>query len=131
MRTITFVAVLVAAFAACAGGSAATATARTDLTITVWGKGRPGANVARTLRCQPNGGTLPYRDTACRRLYAMTAPFRPVPEDAICTAIYGGPQEAHVRGTFRGRRVDAWFNRRNGCEIARWDRVAFLFRVTR
>jgi hypothetical protein len=32
-----------------------------------------------------------------------------------------------VRGTFRGRRVRASFNRTNGCEIERWNRVAFLF----
>jgi hypothetical protein len=36
-------------------------------------------------------------------------------------------REAFVRGTFRGRRVSTRFARRNGCEIARWDRVAFLF----
>jgi hypothetical protein len=45
----------------------------------------------------------------------------------VCTQIYGGPQEAVVRGTFRGRRVSIRFTRRNGCEIARWNRVAFLF----
>jgi hypothetical protein len=42
--------------------------------------------------------------------------------------IYGGPQTARVRGTYRGRKVEAVFNRKNGCEIARWKRVAFLFR---
>ena len=44
-----------------------------------------------------------------------------------CTQIYGGPQEADVRGVFRGRPVEAHFDRGNGCEIARWDKVQFLF----
>jgi len=47
----------------------------------------------------------------------------------MCTEIYGGPQEALVRGVFRGRRVRATFRRRDGCEINRWNRVAFLFGV--
>ena len=55
------------------------------------------------------------------------SPFLPTPPATICTQIYGGPQEAFVRGTFRGRRLSTRFARRNGCEIARWDRVAFLF----
>ena len=50
-----------------------------------------------------------------------------MPKDVACTEIYGGPQEADVRGTFRGRPVDAHFSRTNGCEIERWDTVQFLF----
>ena len=40
--------------------------------------------------------------------------------------IYGGPQVALVTGTLRGVKVWARFRRRDGCEIARWNRVAFL-----
>jgi len=47
----------------------------------------------------------------------------------MCTQIYGGPEEARVTGTFRGRSIDARFNRVNGCEIARWNRVAVLFPI--
>jgi hypothetical protein len=79
-----------------------------------------------TLRC-PDGGTLPDAAEACRKLESMDDPFAPVPEDVACTEIYGGPQEADVRGTFRGRRVEAQFNRTNGCEIERWDTLQFLF----
>ncbi len=43
--------------------------------------------------------------------------------------IYGGPEEAHVYGTFQGEEVDATFNRGNGCEIERWDSLAPLFKV--
>jgi hypothetical protein len=107
-------------------GAGATA-GRADLRITVWGDGRPGPSRTWTLRCDPVGGTLPERGRACRVLASMRNPFRPVPKDAICTEIYGGPQEAFVRGTFRGRRIWTWFNRRNGCHIARWDRHRVLF----
>jgi hypothetical protein len=79
-----------------------------------------------TLRC-PGGGTLPRPARACERLLRLRDPFAPVPRDVACTEIYGGPQEAEVHGTYRGRRVDARFNRTDGCEIARWNKVRFLF----
>ena len=79
-----------------------------------------------TLRC-PDGGTLPDAAEACEQLSKMDDPFAPVPKDTACTQVYGGPQEADVRGTFRGRPVQAHFDRGNGCEIERWDKVAFLF----
>ena len=98
------------------------------LTITVWPTGPSHASRTATLRCEPAGGTLARRAAACRRLAAMQqSPFLPPAPATVCTQIYGGPQEAFVRGTFRGRRVSIRFARRNGCEIARWDRVAFLF----
>ena len=121
MKWIVLVAL---ALAACSPASAASGT---SLKITVWPEGRPGPSTTSTLRCNPVGGTLPRRAEACRRLLAMNRPFRPVPADAICTEIYGGPQVAFVRGTLRGRSVSTWFNRKNGCHISRWDRVAFLF----
>ncbi len=63
----------------------------------------------------------------CRQLRA-TRPeaFAPVPDDAACTAIYGGPATAHLTGTFKGESVDARFSLRNGCEIARWQRLTWL-----
>jgi hypothetical protein len=45
----------------------------------------------------------------------------------VCTEIYGGPAEALVTGTHRGRRIWARFNRTDGCRIERWRRHAFLF----
>ena len=79
-----------------------------------------------TLRC-PDGGTLPDAAEACSKLESLDDPFAPVPKDVACTQIHGGPQEADVRGLFRGRPVEAHFDRGNGCEIARWDKVQFLF----
>lgn len=42
----------------------------------------------------------------------------------MCTMIYSGPQRATVRGSWRGRPVDARYDRSNGCETARWRRMA-------
>jgi hypothetical protein len=80
-----------------------------------------------TLRCPNGGGTLPDAANACEQLAQINDPFAPVPKGTACTQIYGGPQEADVTGTYRGRPVNAHFDRGNGCEIARWDKVAFLF----
>jgi len=80
-----------------------------------------------TLQCSPPGGTLPKPAHACARLERLKNPFAPVPRNVACTEVYGGPQVADVRGRFRGRRLSAHFSRIDGCEIARWDRVRFLF----
>jgi hypothetical protein len=53
-------------------------------------------------------------------------PFAPVPPDSTCTMVYGGPATAHVTGTWAGRPVDATYDRGNGCEIGRWDRMVPL-----
>ncbi len=99
-----------------------------ELTVTVWPHGRSGGSKVWTLRCDPPGGTLPLRATACRRLRGETRnPFASTPAGTVCTMIYGGPQEARVVGRFRGRPIRTTFNRRNGCEIRRWNRLSFLF----
>jgi hypothetical protein len=105
----------------------AKATTRTSLLIEV----SPGAGPDRvwTLACAPPAGTLPGRVRACTRLARLASPFAPTPKNVACTEIYGGPQTAEVRGFFRGKRVRARFNRTNGCEISRWNRIAFLLRT--
>jgi hypothetical protein len=100
----------------------------TQLTITVWPDG--GADSTTwTLRCDPDGGTLPRSARACRTLAALESPFAPIPPDTACIQVYGGPQRALVRGTYRGRRIWTRFARRNGCETSRWNRHAALFPV--
>ena len=113
-----------------AGLSLSTGAASAELRIVVWPEG-PDRGGARTwvLRCGPAGGTLPRPAAACRRLAAVQQPFARVPENIACIEIYGGPQVARVTGTFRGRRVWATFRRTDGCEIARWNRVRFLFPI--
>ena len=99
----------------------------TNLEISVWRAGSDGPVHLWTLRC-PDGGSLPNPAEACERLADLgDEAFAPVPDGVGCTQIYGGPQVAEVRGTFEGEKVLARYNRTNGCEIARWDRVAFLF----
>jgi hypothetical protein len=88
-----------------------------------------GPERTATLTCDPAGGTLPSPAEACRRLAAIDDPFAPVPAGTACTLVWGGPQQATVSGSFRGKSVAAHFDRSNGCEIARWDRVAFLFAI--
>jgi hypothetical protein len=95
------------------GGGAST----TRLTVTVWPEGRDGPKRARTVECP---GADVCGQVSARRL-------APVPRDVACTSIYGGPDVARVTGTIDGQRIDARFNRTDGCEIERWDRnVALL-----
>ena len=110
--------------------AAAVALAPTSLTVTAWPEGqRAGGGKTWTLTCGPVGGTHPQRARACRQLAAVPAPFAPAPEDVVCTEIFGGPQEALVRGRYRGRRVWVRFSREDGCQIARWDRVRAVFPI--
>jgi len=97
------------------------------LIVYVWPRGVNGPRREWTLRCGQPDGTLPAPGRACKRLAALKEPFAPVPMQVACTEIYGGPQVAEVRGTFRSHMVRARFTRTNGCEIARWNRVRFLF----
>jgi subtilisin inhibitor-like len=100
------------------------------LSISAWPRGAQAGPARRwTLTCNPVSGTHPNAERACARLGSVSTPFRRVPRDAVCTEIYGGPQEAFVTGTFRGRPISAHFNRVNGCEIARWDRIRVLFPI--
>ncbi|WP_411278139.1 SSI family serine proteinase inhibitor [Gaiella sp.] len=81
-----------------------------------------------TLRCgsMPTG-SVPSPAAACRRLQILgPAAFRPTPPDTACTEIYGGPSTARVTGTYFGSRLWVRLGRANGCEIGRWQRVAFL-----
>jgi hypothetical protein len=80
-----------------------------------------------TLECDPPGGTLPRPAEACARLDHVEQPFAPAPKDKACTQIFGGPEVADVTGTYKGKPVNAHFAKGNGCEIARWDSVEFLF----
>ena len=132
MRLLGVSALLVAALTAACGSDDESAGSPPSerLTIAVWPQGMAAGNAQHwTLECDPAGGTHPTPERACARLASLPAPFKPVPKDMMCTQIYGGPEEARVTGTFRGRSVDARFNRVNGCEIARWDRVAVLFPI--
>jgi Subtilisin inhibitor-like len=128
LRVLPLVALIVVALVP-ASAPAAVDTGSASLTISVWPKGRGGGQPVRsvTLRCRPDGGDHPRPGYACARLFANLGALSPVPPSRVCTAIYGGPQQALVAGSVNGRRVRATFNRRNGCEIFRWSRLAVLF----
>ncbi|MFE7977645.1 SSI family serine proteinase inhibitor [Streptomyces shenzhenensis] len=90
----------------------------------------PGRDGTYELFCHPAAGTHPNVRGACaavdRNTHWGSEPFAPVPEGSVCTMLYGGPATAHVTGTWAGRPVDARFDRGDGCEIARWDRMVPL-----
>lgn len=105
--------------------NSATQGGTTELTIKV-SAGRGSGERTYSLVCDPAGGDHPDPEAACRLLSELKDPFAPVPPDAMCTEIYGGPQTATVTGTFRGEPVNAQFSRTDGCQIARWDKHATL-----
>jgi hypothetical protein len=122
---------VLAALAGCGGYEGGeTPGTQTVLQITAWPNGKDaGAGREWKLNCERAGGTHPDPESACERLLDLEAPFAGTPQDAICTEIYGGPAVAEVEGLYRGETVNAQFARTNGCEIARWDKHAFLFPV--
>ncbi|NGO15238.1 hypothetical protein G5C60_48565 [Streptomyces sp. HC44] len=100
-------------------------TADTDrLTVTVSGAG-DGMDGTYELRCHPAGGSHPDAGAACEQLDKRTSwgedLFAPARPGGMCTMQYGGPATARVTGTWAGRPVDATYERRDGCEIARWN----------
>jgi len=132
LRLVLFLALalIVAGCGGETGSSRKPASASAQLTITVWPQGKSGsAHSTYTLACPSGRGTLPGAHSACRKLSRLDASaFAPVPTGTACTEIYGGPQIARVTGTFADEAIDATFSRNNGCEIARWQRLDFLFR---
>lgn len=105
------------------------AAARTSLMITA--DLADGAKpYSWSLTCDPVGGKHPNRKAACALLDKRgTKVFAPVPANAVCTEIYGGPERVRVRGTVKGKKVDATFTRSNGCEIDRYERAVALFTI--
>jgi hypothetical protein len=123
---------LVLVTASCGEGEVAgePAAPETSIEVTLWPNGRDaGGEHSAVLTCDPPGGTHDRSQEACAALDAQEDALAPVPGDAVCTQIFGGPQEAHVAGVVRGRAVDTRFSRSNGCEIDRWDRLAPVLEI--
>lgn len=115
---------LLVALAGCssAGDDTVGASPGTELVIEFSrDRGAPAERVMLT--CDPIGGDHPDAEQACADLNAAPAPFAPLPDDVICTQIYGGPQTATITGTYRGERVRLELSRTDGCRIAQWDRL--------
>jgi hypothetical protein len=100
-----------------------------DITLSVVVTTDAGADPATyDLRCGPSGGNHPQPEQSCAALQkAGRDVLEPVAGDRACTQIYGGPQTAAVRGSWEGVRVDASFDRTNGCEIDRWEQLGTTF----
>ncbi len=128
MRSTLLIALVVAAVGCGAGQSAkGGATPVTQLSISFWPEGRGTEAPAKwTLRCDPAGGTVPRAAGVCRQLYAIATPFAPRRKDIVCTDQYGGPQQALISGTYKGNRIWTMIGMRNGCDISRAKRLAFL-----
>lgn len=92
----------------------------TELRFVLFPAGPDGPSREAELRC-------PAAEAAGREACASLddVPRRaiePVPADAVCTQIYGGPDVVRVEGTLEGEPVEAELTRRNGCEIDRFER---------
>jgi hypothetical protein len=92
-----------------------------QLTLTLRSPDHPA--VIRTLTCDPVGGDHPRAAEACAALAALDDPFAPTPPGTVATMIYGGPETVTVDGYWHGRPVRTAFNRTNGAEMHRWDRL--------
>jgi hypothetical protein len=82
----------------------------TRLSVHVTGAGVEPVTIE--LRC---GGGEPCDRDRLAKLASITAPEDP---QRACTQQYGGPEEAHVTGTLRGKPVDVKIHRADGCGIA-------------
>jgi len=78
----------------------------------------PGGEPAQseTVSCEPGAD--------CSRTTEQLTPedFEPVPPQAACTKIYGGPDTATISGTLGSEPVETELNRNGGCEIERFAR---------
>jgi hypothetical protein len=128
-RLLLLAAVLVAA--GCGGGDGTTTGAAggaTALTVEVYPQGPGGAFATYELGCDPADGSIPDPQAACDDLDEVDAStFAPVPRDTTCSQEFDGPQLAKVTGTLRGEKITEQFSRSDGCQSARWDKLAFLF----
>lgn len=77
-----------------------------------------------TLTCDPDGGTHPDVKHACRTLGELQPEdLAPPSADTMCAQVYGGPQQAIVRGVLHDRKIDVTLSRHDSCETERWDKL--------
>jgi hypothetical protein len=75
------------------------------------------------------GRTARERDVCAALDVVAPRVFNPVPEDRVCTMIYGGPATATIRGTYEDDLANASFSQANGCEIGRWNQILPVLRT--
>jgi hypothetical protein len=111
---------------AAGGSSSAAAGPARDLVVEI-DRGDGSAAERYTLTCGDVAeGDHPDAAAACDHLAGLPEPFRPIPDDAICTEQYGGPQTARVTGVWDDEPVDLALSRVDGCAISQWDALGPL-----
>jgi hypothetical protein len=128
MRRLLLPLLLTAGLAACGSDEASPSAGKdatlASLTVTVDDDGAKGSGAPRTLEVEC---AEPTDSRACGAAAGISpADVRPPSADTACTMIFGGPEEATIKGTIRGAEIDAAFTRTDGCEIARWEKVQAL-----
>jgi hypothetical protein len=93
------------------------------------GTRRGQTGLARDADLPAAGRESPTPVSRVSALFAHLDALQPVPPTSVCLSVYGGPRVALVQGHVKGRRVRAWLNRKNGCEIKRWDALGIVLRV--
>jgi hypothetical protein len=81
------------------------------------------------LTCDPDGGTHPLPQVACRSLESADEPFVTPTSRPAGRRCYPLASTVHavVTGTWHGRPVAVTFDRSNTCTASRWAELAFLF----
>jgi hypothetical protein len=89
-----------------------------------------GTAYSRTLRCEPDGGTVPDPATACAQLLADPGLLRPRPVGhvVVCPMIMTSGR-AVVDGTYLGRQVHEIIVD-GGCDLQRWAELVHIFQPT-
>ncbi len=99
----------------------------------------PDASIDLVVRVDPDGkGVAPAKElrvrctepgdsAACRAAERLRpSDFEPVPGETACTQIFGGAETASISGELPSGPVKGSFSKENGCEAARWEKVAAL-----
>ena len=128
MRRLGLGLLVAAALAGCGSDEATQAGGPTgelaSLVVTVDRDGARGGGKPIVLKVEC---AKPTDSAACGAAAGVSpADLQKTGSDVACTQIYGGPEEASIKGTIRGEPVNATFTRTDGCEIERWESVRAL-----
>ena len=91
------------------------------------------ATCTTELVCPKASDAPPWHAKSCAYLAKKSQDLLAKPAaDQVCTELYGGPEVVHVTGTVKlpgkaAQPVDISAGRNNGCEIARFDKLAPLW----
>jgi len=94
---------------------------KTNLRVAIQPTGKGGLVFSRYISC-PN-------DRRCKKLNTISLEDFQLPSDRACSQQYGGPSLAWVVGTLNGQTVNIEMNVSDGCQIARWNKLAPLLGI--